>query len=244
METSNPKTGLHPLLTAAAVSITIFSAVGVGALTGVLPHSFGTTKEAAPVAQISAAQELPASGSNSVSKTQSESMPPAAPASTPVRKSAKKVVARAAAPRYEPVTERDFAGAPPPPAAVQPQAQAPVEAPKPVPAGILGAVESVREISTPAKESNGVGPIAGGIAGAVLGNQVGHGMGKNVATVLGAAAGAFGGKEIEKRARATKHWEITVRLDDGSYRTVTSQSEPYWHGGERVRMLDGRLTPA
>jgi outer membrane lipoprotein SlyB len=119
-----------------------------------------------------------------------------------------------------------------------------VEAPRPVPAGILGVVESVREVSTPAKESNGVGPIAGGIAGAVLGNQVGHGMGRNIATVLGAAAGAFGGKEIEKQVRATKQWEITVRLDDGSYRTVTSPSQPFWHGGERVRMLDGRLTPA
>jgi outer membrane lipoprotein SlyB len=69
-------------------------------------------------------------------------------------------------------------------------------------------------------------------------------MGKTIATVLGAAGGALGGKEIEKNVRATKHWEVVVRLDDGSYRTLKSDVTPYWHGGERVRLLDGRLTPA
>src|SRR6185369_13304019 len=112
----------------------------------------------------------------------------------------------------------------------------------------LGVVEAVREVSTPAKESNGVGPIAGGIAGAVLGDQIGKGMGgantRKVVTVLGAAAGAFGGRAVESNVRATKHWEITVRLDDGSHQTINSTSQPYWHGGERVRLLDGRLTPA
>src|SRR6185369_780291 len=148
-------------------------------------------------------------------------MPPASPSATPKKHVAAKPkkVAVAQTPQYEPVTERDFAGLPPPPPAVQTaQAPAPViEAPKPVPAGALGVVEAVREVSTPAKESNGVGPIAGGIAGAVLGDQIGKGMGgentRKVVTVLGAAAGAFGGRAVESNVRATKHWEITVRLD-------------------------------
>jgi outer membrane lipoprotein SlyB len=243
METSNPKTGLHPLLTAAAVSITVFSAVGVGALTGLLPNSVGSSKDTAPAALVSAAQAPAPASPVAAAAPEIKGMPPAAGASTPTHRPAKKVVvARASEPKpIGSLTERDFAGTPPPP----PVAQAPVEAPKPpVAAGVLGVVESVREVSTPAAESNGVGPIAGGIAGAVLGNQVGHGMGRNIATVLGAAAGAFGGKEIEKQVRATKHWEVSVRLDDGSSRTITSQAQPYWHGGERVRLLDGRLTPA
>src|SRR6266545_220096 len=37
---------LHPLLTAAAISVTVFSAVGVAVLTGLLPHSSGSSKEA------------------------------------------------------------------------------------------------------------------------------------------------------------------------------------------------------
>ena len=243
---NSPKAGLHPLLTAAAISVTVFSAVGVGAMTGLLPHSFGSTKEAAPAAQLAPAEAVPAPTAPALADT--NSMPPASAAATPApihKPAAKKhVVAHASKPASLPrATEPDLAAAPPPPPP-GPVAQAPVEAPKPVPAGTLGVVESVREVSTPAKESNGVGPIAGGIAGAVLGNQVGHGMGRNIATVLGAAAGAFGGKEIEKQARATKHWEISVRLDDGSRQTISSQTEPFWHGGERVRYLDGRLTPA
>ena len=51
-------------------------------------------------------------------------------------------------------------------------------------------------------------------------------------------------KEIEKNVRSTKHWEVLVRLDDGSYQTLKSDVAPYWHGGERVRLLDGKLTPA
>ncbi len=244
MQTSTTKQRLHPLLTAAALSVTVFSAVGIGAVTGLLPNSIGSSKEAAPA--VLTAPQGPVSGSTySAPAPDIKGMPPASATATPARpaasKPAKKVVARAPAP--EPVgavTERDFAGTPPPP----PVAQAPVEARKPVPAGILGVVESVREVSTPAQESNGVGPIAGGIAGAVIGNQFGKGMGRNVATVLGAAAGAFGGKEIEKRVRATKHWEVQVRLDDGSSRTINSDAQPFWQGGERVRLVDGRLTPA
>jgi outer membrane lipoprotein SlyB len=68
-------------------------------------------------------------------------------------------------------------------------------------------------------------------------------MGKNIATVLGAAGGAYAGKEIETRSRAEKHWETTVRLDDGSYRTVSSPTAPIWQSGNRVRLVDGRLLP-
>jgi outer membrane lipoprotein SlyB len=128
-------------------------------------------------------------------------------------------------------------------------AQAPVvvEAPKPVPAGVLGVVESVREVKTPAEKSNGVGPIAGGVGGAVLGSQIGKEFGgkgfRNVLTVLGAAGGAFAGKEVERNMRATKHWEVDVRLDDGTQRTLTSETAPYWQAGHRVRFLNGRLEP-
>lgn len=241
MQTSNTKSGLHPLLTAAAVSVTVLSAVGVGALTGVLPNSMGTTKDTTSALVTSAAQPAPIAAPAPAPEI--KGMPPAHTVSTPAPKPAKKVVV-ARKTESQPVgnvTDRDFAGTPPP----APVVQAQVEAPKaPVAVGSLGIVESVREVSTPAAESNGVGPIAGGIAGAVIGNQFGNGMGRNVATVIGAGIGAFGGKEIEKRARATKHWEVAVRLDDGTTRTINSDAQPYWRGGERVRLLDGRLTPA
>ncbi|HEX2198163.1 MAG TPA: glycine zipper 2TM domain-containing protein [Burkholderiales bacterium] len=50
MEKAN--TRLHPLLTAAAISITVFSAVGVASLTGLVPQSIGSQKEEAAPLQI------------------------------------------------------------------------------------------------------------------------------------------------------------------------------------------------
>ena len=51
------------------------------------------------------------------------------------------------------------------------------------------------------------------------------------------------GNHIEKQTRATKHWEMTVRFDDGTTQTITSQAAPFWHQGDRVRLLDGKLQP-
>ena len=210
---------LHPLLTAAAISVTVFSAAGVAALTGLLPHSSGTMKDAGPV--VTAVSEKP-------QPSIEPSMPAAAAVATPVAKP--KPVHRAAKPQpAQPVQIAEAA----------PVAQAPQPA---VPAGVFGTVESVKEVTMPG-DSSGVGAVGGGIAGAVLGNQFGHGTGRSIMTVLGAAGGALAGKEIEKQHNATKRWDVTVRMDDGSHQTLSSPSLPYWHAGDRVRFVDGRLQP-
>jgi outer membrane lipoprotein SlyB len=249
-EAAPNKQRLHPLLTAAAVSVTIFSAVGVGALTGLLPISHSSNPQGTPelVSKVpdSAPEAAPAPETAPAPEaTRSASdMPPAAPVATPAKKPVHKKVARhkpASAPvkvaESQPASPQAVQPSPVPP----PPPAAPVEAPKP---GVLGVVESVREISEAAKTSNGIGPIVGGIAGALLGNQFGHGNGRSVMTVAGAAGGALLGTKVEKDTRGTKHWEILVRLDDGTTRTLTSQVAPFWHGGERVRMIDGKLQPA
>lgn len=222
-----PRPRLHPLLTLAAISVTVFSAVGIGALTGFLPVSRSSTADTPPAAAeapVQPAAPLP----------DASAMPAATPAPKPAKKHvAHKVVHVAAAPDAVP----PGASVPPPPA------PAPVEAPAPVPAGILGVVESVREVSQPGRGS-ALGPIAGGIAGAILGSQFGHGDGRSLMTIAGAAGGALAGKEVEKRATETKKWEITVRLDDGSRRTIATSAAPIWRGGERVRLVDGNLLPA
>lgn len=224
---------LHPLLTAAAISVSVFSAVGVGALTGLLPSSIGSAKDDLPAQQL----VVPAAPAPALEAKPVE-MPPAAPKATPAPKAVKKVVRKQVEP--SPVAAQSQ------PAVVAPAQVA--EAPRPLPAGILGVVEAVREVKTPAEKSNGVGPIAGGVGGAILGSQIGKEFGgkgfRNVLTVLGAAGGAFAGKEIERNVRATKHWEIDVRLDDGTQRTLTSDAQPYWQPGHRVRFLDGTLQPA
>lgn len=128
--------------------------------------------------------------------------------------------------------------------AIPPVAQAApaVEAPRPQPLpGQLAIVESVREVSDPG-DANGVGAVAGGVVGGVLGNKLGKG--RKLLTVLGAAGGAVAGHQIEKRARSEKRWEVSVRLDDGSQRTVSSEVQPAWRPGERVRLVDDKLQPA
>lgn len=123
-------------------------------------------------------------------------------------------------------------------------AQAPVvvEAPKPQPLpGQFATVESVREVRE-AGDAKGVGALGGGVVGGVVGNKLGKG--KTLFTVLGAAGGALAGHQIEKHVRGEKRWEISVRLDDGTQRTVASDVEPTWRAGERVRLLDGKLLPA
>lgn len=113
---------------------------------------------------------------------------------------------------------------------------------RPSPAiGQLAVVEAVREVKEPG-EAKGVGAVAGGVAGGVLGHKLGKG--KGLVTVIGAAAGAFGGHQIEKRVRAEKHWETVVRLDDGTQRTLSSEAQPSWSVGQRVRLVDGELRAA
>ena len=218
METN---TRLHPLLTAAAISVTVFSAVGVATLTGLVPASIGSQTE-------EVSMQVPEDTVKPVEPAVTRPAPQ--PAAKPVQK---KPVARVAAtPRPSaPVAYNDFNAA---------------EAPKPVAqAGQLATVQAVREVKDPGQHT-GLGPIAGGIAGAVLGDQIGKGKDttRKVLTVLGAAGGAYAGREIEKQARATTHWEIDVRRDDGGYETVRSEVTPPYQPGERVRVVDGRLQPA
>jgi outer membrane lipoprotein SlyB len=207
---------LHPLLTAAAISVTVFSAVGVAALTGLLPHSSGSSKEA----PASVAAPVPETAIANAVAHPVDSMPAALPA--PVSKPKPKRLARASAP----------------PVAQAPQ---PVEAPAPVVRpGLLGTVDAVREIEQPG-DAKGGGAVAGGVAGAVLGHNIGDH--NKLVTVLGAAGGALLGNHIEKQARATKRWEISVRFDNGTMQTISSDAEPFWHAGDRVRWLDGKLQP-
>ncbi len=232
-ETANTKR-LHPLLAAAAVAVIVFSGVGIAAITGVLPHSIGSSKESTAPAPAAAPSQAPApvaAEPAAVEPSEPSAMPPAAPKSTP--KPVHKKVAKAKP--VEPVQVEAAPVPPPPPAPV-------AAAPQPIP-GMLGTVTSVREV-TDTPKTNGSGPVLGGIAGAVAGHQVGQGKGNVLATLVGAAGGALGGLAVEDKVRATKHWEVLVRLDDGSTQSLRSDTQPFWHGGERVRLLDGKLTPA
>lgn len=92
------------------------------------------------------------------------------------------------------------------------------------------------------QESSGAGTVAGGLVGALLGNQIGSGSGRGVATVAGAVGGAVVGNEIEKNRGHTRDaYQISVRLDNGDYRTIVQDSAPDLRVGNRVRLVDNRV---
>jgi outer membrane lipoprotein SlyB len=89
--------------------------------------------------------------------------------------------------------------------------------------------------------SSGAGAVAGGVLGAVVGNQVGRGQGKDVATILGAIGGGVAGNVIEKKMKKQTVFQVQVRMDDGSTRSI-EQAEPIGVGA-RVRLQGDTLQP-
>lgn len=127
--------------------------------------------------------------------------------------------------------------------AVRAVAQATSAQPKPraqaqSPCGNCGVIESIRAVEVKEKTS-GLGAVAGGVAGGLLGNQIGSGGTRTVLTVGGAAGGAFAGDAVEGHMKKHTVWRVTVRLEDGSIRTVSQRAQPAFASGDRVRVLEG-----
>jgi outer membrane lipoprotein SlyB len=101
-----------------------------------------------------------------------------------------------------------------------------------------GVVESVVAVKRKG-EGTGLGAVAGGVLGGVVGHQMGNGNGNKAMTVLGAVGGGLAGHEVEKRARGTTVYQVHVRMDDNTERTL-EQAEPP-HVGARVEVQGGTL---
>ncbi len=156
----------------------------------------------------------------------------------------KSVVDQQSANTAAPTVPKAHTAAKPRAAAVARAAPAPIPAPvreaAPVNCAECGVIESVREVDTKGAGS-GLGAVGGGVIGGLLGNQVGGGRGKDVMTVVGAVGGAVAGNEVEKRAKATRSYEVTVRLNDGSSRVISEASAPSWRSGDKVKIVNGRI---
>lgn len=108
----------------------------------------------------------------------------------------------------------------------------------------------------PVKDEKRVaGTLLGGVAGGLIGSQIGGGSGQKVATVVGAAAGAYGGNQVQKnmqendvtRTTETRCKTVNVRSEklvgyDVTYRfqgkqdTVRMANDP----GKTIPMRDGK----
>ena len=205
---------LHPLVLAAAVAVLLFCGVGTAALMGWLPSS---QRDAQPLAASTSAEQLASLQAN---QPQANLQPASAQA----------LAALPPQQQQQPVRQPQQ----------QPQQQYAAAAPAPQVCSNCGVIEAIHEVNTRA-EGSGVGAAGGAVVGGLLGNQVGGGHGKQLATVLGAVGGAVAGNQIEGSVRATRSYNIVVRLDNGKTRTVHQSAAPNWRQGDRVRVVNGGL---
>ena len=117
-----------------------------------------------------------------------------------------------------------------------------VEAPKPqVLPGQLATVEAVREVKEPG-DAKGVGRGGRRRGGRRTRQQARQGQRPGHHPRRGGRRAH--GHQVEKQVRAEKRWEIALRLDDGSQRTLSSEAQPAWRAGNRVGIVDDKLQPA
>jgi outer membrane lipoprotein SlyB len=88
--------------------------------------------------------------------------------------------------------------------------------------GVIEAVTPVKQKG----EGTGVGAVGGAVVGGLLGNTMGGGDGRKAMAVLGAVGGGVAGNAIEKNVRATTVYQVRVRMEDGTRRTVTQATAP------------------
>ncbi len=103
--------------------------------------------------------------------------------------------------------------------------------------GVVQSIELVPQGST----GIGIGAIAGAVVGGVLGHQVGGGTGQTAATVAGAAGGAYVGHEMEKRQqqKTADVYKFSIRMDNGSYQSLTQSTSANFRVGDRVKIENG-----
>jgi len=114
---------------------------------------------------------------------------------------------------------------------------------KPGVCSICGVIESIHTVEQDG-DASGLGAVAGGVVGGVVGNQMGKGKGNTLMTIIGLGSGAYAGHTIEKNMKSTTAYVIKVRMQDGTYRSVTQPSQPEYAVGDHVRVTHGSLTSA
>src|SRR5688572_13830939 len=219
---SDTSSKVSPIVAIAAGSVIVFSAVGVGVMTGLIPSSFSNVEQHSDATQ-SATAAAPAAPVS----------PPAATITTTPAPAKAAPRAVATAPRAAPSPARSARAEQAPSRAERKRAAARACA-------NCGTVQAVNAVERPG-EGSGLGAIGAAVVGGVLGNQIGDGSGRRIATVAGAAAGAYGGHQVEKHVKSSKSWNVVVRMQDGESRSFPFASEPGFRSGDRVKVVDGRL---
>jgi outer membrane lipoprotein SlyB len=234
---SDTQSKVSPIVAIAAGSVIVFSAVGVGVMTGLIPSSFSNVEQRADATKSTAAAAPAAIPP--VAATVTPTTPPAK-AAAPAPRVAAPAPKAAPSPAPLPASTAGAEQAPPMAGAEQAPSRAERRRTAARACATCGTVKAVNVVER-AGEGSGLGAIGGAVVGGLLGNQIGDGSGRRIATVAGAAGGAYGGHQVEKHVKSSKSWSVVVRMQDGESRTFPFASDPGFHAGDRVRVVDGRL---
>ena len=104
-----------------------------------------------------------------------------------------------------------------------------------------GYVDSIETVAAERREGMGIGAVGGAVIGGIVGHQIGSGSGNTAATIGGAVLGGVVGHQVEQQVRnrqaaSAAEYQFRVRMDDGSYQTVRSDSQQGIRVGDRVRV--------
>ncbi|MDN7177775.1 glycine zipper 2TM domain-containing protein [Caballeronia sp. SEWSISQ10-4 2] len=219
----SPRSRIHPLIAAAAVAVIVVSGVGVAALTGILPSS-----KAVPVAVTAPAllDTQPNDSLNGLKPNAQSQAPSAAPA--------------------HPVTHHHYVApvAPPQSYASNETNRAPARPALPAAPAVdpyAGQVVSVNAVKT-AEPTTGLGALGGAVLGGLAGTQIGNGRGRTAATIVGALGGGLAGNTVEHAVHKATTYDVQVRMEDGSYRNFSYQTDPGLQAGQRVHVSGDSLT--
>ncbi|MCX7167595.1 MAG: glycine zipper 2TM domain-containing protein [Rhodocyclales bacterium] len=233
---------LHPVLWVAGISVTVLSLAGIAALTGLLPLKSASAPERQAIVTTAPAVEPP------VAPVVPSSAPVVAPPASTVpvsktlpaihHKTEKKKVAQDV-PANPPAVPPPLASGVPPDYVPPAPSAAPVP-PAPLPCADCGVIANVRQVTNEG-QGTGAGAIIGGLAGGALASNVGRGNTRTLATIAGAVGGGMLGNSIEKSQHRTTSYQVTVRMEDGTTRTVAADTMPSWRIGDKVKLTSGTI---
>ena len=102
----------------------------------------------------------------------------------------------------------------------------------------FGEIVEIETVKVDGSQS-GIGGVAGAVAGGIGGSTIGGGNGQTLATVAGVVAGGLLGDYVERKATEDSAFNMTIRLDNGSYISVVQKPEKggSFRVGDRVKVL-------
>ncbi len=88
-------------------------------------------------------------------------------------------------------------------------------------------------------QNNGVGAVAGGVGGALIGSKIAGRGNHTLGGAIGAIGGGLLGNAIETHQRTSTAYDVRVRMNDGSIRTIRQATVPTV--GQRVNVEGNAL---